>query len=227
MQVLNEDFYTQSVSTNSGTAEVKRPNTLVTSVRFRIKSLARIAKFMQLNGQIPVSTSEIVKEGLNLLNDIIIKQFPMADFYDETSAFEFLKSLNLMGQSQRNKRRLQGILANDSLVQTKQENSFDQLGAFREIAQFMMQTEGAVNAVALEKAQMTVVNGKLVKNEEISGLNSGNQRIKQLFQENNFVDLTPAEKGIDLSPMSMPLGEFRQAMLAPCADAPCAEEETK
>jgi hypothetical protein len=293
---------------NSTTAQSEK--TLVVSVRFQLRTLATAAKFMQVNGLTPASVSDVVKCGLESLNDVVIRQFPETEFEHETSAFNYLTNLGLLSSSKRNKKRLHGILSEDSLKIAKREDSFDQLGAFREIAQFMMQTEGAVNATTLEKAQMTVVNGRLVENEQLQGQSkipigkinyqefneeqqsfpaktvetsktisgtmfldeTGEIRIvrnpdltgkkpvclvclkciefnktqlpkRSLKAKDLFLDFEPetnvvlcrcvscekitphvigSPNGVDLSPMSMPLSEFRKQMLAPCA-----EEETK
>ena len=100
-----------------------KAQTLVVSVRFKPSTLATLAKFLALNGIEPTSVSQVARTGLEHLELMVLEQFPETDFENENEAVNYLDGLRLVSQSKQNAKRVFGILSNESLTQTLNENS--------------------------------------------------------------------------------------------------------
>jgi len=177
--------------------------TLVTSVRFRPTTLATLAKYMASRQSHHHSMSAIVSECLEDLARLISDQHPEMAFQDIGSATRFLESIGAISQSQKNKKRLFQAQALESLTATQSEaDQNSELDLRRMVINQLVKSGETPSAEQLELAQLTLVSsGNLVKNELLPS--------RPISKE---IQGEPVS-GEELSPMAMPIEDFRKHML--------------
>ncbi len=155
--------------------------TLVITARAKPTSLATIAKFLEQDQQIVRTIGTLVSKVLEDYCRIISGQFPELEFRDTQKAAEFLRARGLLSQNETNQRRLFQILAKENLQHEQNPEPADPLAMVREAAKQLQAQGMELDSEQLEAAQLTLVNGLLVKNEELKEFNA---QIKEQQERN-------------------------------------------
>ena len=89
---------------------------LATTFRYKITTVAVLLKFFREGGENPSNISQVLRLGLESMEDMIVASNPQYSFTSEHEAFQFLQSSGLMEDvSPSNRKRLVNVLALENI----------------------------------------------------------------------------------------------------------------
>jgi hypothetical protein len=124
-----EDYYEQTVNSNSGGFRTKKPKTLVASVRYNIVTLANLVAYSESQGLQAHSVGETLRVAIETMERLVVSAGKSHQFTSQAEALQFLNIRGILEQGTLNTNNSSRLVSSLSLEQLQEEENFNDIHA--------------------------------------------------------------------------------------------------